>query len=43
MSGWKGFKTSVKKYQGEKVTLRLAEVDSLSFNYVGIDNVKFGK
>ena len=43
VSGWKGYKTSVKKYQGEKVTLRLAEVDSLSFNYVGIDNVKFGK
>jgi len=43
VSGWKSFKASVKKYQGQKVTLRLAETDTQSFNYVGIDNVKFGK
>jgi len=42
-NGWQSFKTSVKKYQGEKVLLRLAETDTQSFNYVGIDNVKFGK
>ena len=43
VSSWKGYKANVKKYRGDKVTLRLVEVDTLSFNYVGIDNVKFGK
>ena len=40
VSDWQPFKTSVKKYRGEKVVLRVAEVSMQNFNYVGIDNVK---
>ena len=40
INDWKGFKASVKKYRGDKVTLRLAEVATVSYNYTGIDNVK---
>jgi hypothetical protein len=43
ISSWKKFSAKVKKYRGEKVLLRLAEVDTQSYNYVGIDNVKFSK
>lgn len=40
ISDWQSFKTRVKKYRGEKVTLRVAEVSMRNFNFVGIDNVK---
>jgi hypothetical protein len=43
ISSWKKFGVNVKKYRGDKVLLRLAEVDTRTFNYVGIDNVKFKK
>ena len=41
VSGWKSLKAKVKRYRGQKVMLRLAESDTLLFNYVGIDDVKF--
>jgi len=40
VNDWKTFKTSVKKYRGEKVVLRVAEISMSAVNYVGIDNVK---
>ena len=40
VSDWQSFKTRVKKYRGEKVTLRVAEVSMQNFDFVGIDNVK---
>ncbi|MFN8112606.1 MAG: hypothetical protein U0R51_05345 [Solirubrobacterales bacterium] len=42
-SDWKKFAVNVNAFRGEKVQLRLAEVDTLLFDYVGIDNVKFAK
>lgn len=33
----------MKPFRGDKVTLRLAETDSLSFNYAGIDDVEIKK
>ncbi len=43
VDGWNGYSAKLKKYRGEKVLLRLAETDTLSFNYVGIDDVKIVK
>jgi hypothetical protein len=40
VSDWVPFKAKVKKYRGEKVTLRVAEVSMQNFNFVGIDDVK---
>ena len=43
ISDWIKFGAALKPYRGEKVTLRLAEVDTRSFNYVGIDKLKITK
>lgn len=39
-SGWRKLSVNVKSLRGDDVTLRLAEVDNVLYNYVGIDNVK---
>jgi len=41
VSGWRKFTARVKRWRGKRVTLRLAEADTQSYNFVGIDDVKF--
>lgn len=40
VSGWSRYSARLGPHRGRKVVLRLAETDTLSYNYVGIDNVK---
>jgi len=42
-SKWKKLSVNVKTLRGDNVTFRLAEVDNVLYNYVGIDNVKVVK
>jgi hypothetical protein len=43
ISDWIKFGVGLKPYRGDKVMLRLAEVDTRSFNFVGIDKLKVTK
>lgn len=43
VSDWIKFGAGLKPYRGDKVILRLAEVDTQSFNFVGIDKLKITK
>jgi hypothetical protein len=43
VSDWIKLGVGLKPYRGDKVILRLAEVDTQSFNFVGIDKLKVTK
>jgi hypothetical protein len=40
---WVSLRAGLKRYRGERVTLRLAEVDDIGEIAVGIDDVKITK